>query len=99
MRQLKEKTLNSAEIKEAEDFGINVENVSFDFNKIYQRKDNVVEKLVSGVEFIFNKKNIAVIKHEVNAIEKSNEGYLIKYAEESLIAKYVIIATGSVPKE
>lgn len=87
------------EIKEAEDFGINVENISFDFGKIYQRKDAVVEKLVSGVEFIFNKKDIPVIKKQVNSIEKKDDGYLINYGEESLVAKYVIIATGSVPKE
>jgi len=80
-----------AEMKEAEDFGINVENVSFDFDKIYQRKDKVVEKLVSGVEFIFNKKDIPVIKEQVESIEKTEAGYLIKYGDEYFLQEMELV--------
>src|SRR5690554_2246125 len=50
------------EIKEAQEFGIKTENTQIDFTQIYQRKDKVVEQLVGGVEFLFNKQKLPVIK-------------------------------------
>ena len=41
-----------SEINHADIFGIDIDKVSFDYRRIAQRKDEVVEKLVSGLEFI-----------------------------------------------
>ena len=88
-----------SELHHAEEFGLALENPSFDYAKIYERKNQVVEKLVSGLEFLFKKRQIPVIKGSVKVIEKSGESYLISTENESIQASYVIIATGSKPRE
>ena len=88
-----------SELHRVEEFGLALENPSFDYAKIYERKNQVVEKLVSGLEFLFKKRQIPVIKESVKVIEKSGESYLISTENESIQASYVIIATGSKPKE
>ena len=88
-----------SEIKHAEKFGINIENATYDFLKIGSRKDEVVEKLVSGLEFIYKKKNIPVINQEVVTIKKNGSRYTIKTVEEAYEADFVVLATGSVPAE
>jgi dihydrolipoamide dehydrogenase len=88
-----------SELHHVEEFGLALENPSFDYAKIYERTNQVVEKLVSGLEFLFKKRQIPVIKGSVKVIEKSGESYLISTENQSLQASYVIIATGSKPKE
>ncbi|MDP8269053.1 MAG: dihydrolipoyl dehydrogenase [Candidatus Tenebribacter davisii] len=88
-----------SEIKESENFGILVENVNINYKEIWQRKNKVVEKLVSGVEFMFQKRKIQVFKEVVTKIEKINSGYKIIVNNEEYFADYVILATGSKPKE
>jgi len=88
-----------SEIKESENFGISVENVNINYNEIWQRKNKVVEKLVSGVEFMFQKRKIQVFKEVVTKIEKINSEYKIIANNEEYFADYVILATGSKPKE
>ena len=88
-----------SELHHVEEFGLALENPSLDYEKIYKRKNQVVEKLVSGLEFLFKKRQIPVIKGSVKVIEKSGESYLISTENGSIEASYVIIATGSKPKE
>ncbi len=87
------------EIKESEDFGISIERSSVDYKKVWQRKNNVVEKLVSGIEFMFNKRKIQIIKETVTKIEKIDSEYKIFTDSDEFFAEYVILATGSKPKE
>ena len=50
--------LHSCEIfdklKTCQKFGVNAENVSFDFQKIYERKNTVVEKMRKSLEKLMN---------------------------------------------
>ncbi|MFA7056856.1 MAG: dihydrolipoyl dehydrogenase [Candidatus Cloacimonadales bacterium] len=87
------------EIKEAKEFGINTENTNIDFAQIYKRKDEVVEKLVSGIEFMFKKLEIPLIQERVSKISKQDGMFTITSATESVTADYVILATGSKPTE
>lgn len=87
------------EIKESEDFGISIEKFSVDYKKAWQRKNDIVEKLVSGIEFIFTKRKIQVIKKTVTKIEKIDSGYKIFANSDEFVAEYIILATGSKPKE
>ncbi len=86
-----------SEIKDAEDFGLKVTESAVDYPKVYARKNEIVEKLVSGVEFIFKKKEITVCKEEVIEIEKQSR-FIIKTENQEVEAEYLVIATGSVPK-
>ena len=88
-----------SEIKEADNFGISIEKSSIDYKKVWQRKNEIVEKLVSGIEFMFNKRNIQTIRDIVAKIEKYGSEYKIITNSEEFIADYIIIATGSKPKE
>ncbi len=87
------------EIKKSSVFGLEIPSYSFNYQQISQRKDNVVEKLVGGVEYIFKKRKIPVIKAGVYEIEKIFDGYLVKTNDSEIKAKYIIIATGSKPKD
>ncbi len=86
------------EMEIAEDFGISVGNVALDYEKVWERKNNIVEQLVGGIEFIFEKRAIPCIKEKVTKIEKDND-FTIYTESEKYTATYVILATGSKPKE
>jgi dihydrolipoamide dehydrogenase len=87
------------ECTHAEDFGISIKNLSIDFKSVFNRKEEVVNKLVSGVEFIFQKRKIPIFNEQVTDIYKSDDNYRIVSNQREIKAKYVVVATGSVPKE
>lgn len=88
-----------SEIANSHEFGIQVNQISLDYGKIQTRKAEVVEKLVSGVEFIFRKRKIESRKETVNKISKVDSKYLVSTLEGTEItADHIIIATGSIPK-
>ncbi len=88
-----------AEMKHAEEFGLQASEVKLEFEKVYQRKSQVVEKLVSGIEYLFKKRNIPVIQKKVDKISKQDNQYILYAEGEALCsADYIILATGSVPK-
>jgi len=88
-----------SEIKDSEDFGISIEKSTINYSKIWQRKNEIVEKLVSGIEFMFQKRKIHSVKETVVKIERKNSEYKINTDVEEYSADYIIVATGSKPKE
>lgn len=93
--------LKSSEIyesaKKAEMFGINIPSVSFDMDKIYQRKNQVVDKLRDGIKFLIKKSGLDYFQGQASFIDKNTVS--IKNSDEEVIvtAKNIIIATGSSP--
>jgi len=88
------------EMKIAGEFGLENYDFPVNYEKIYNRKNLVVEKLVSGIEFLFNKRNMPLVKTKITKIEKKDGKYLIFDSNELLCSvDYVILATGSEPKE
>ncbi len=75
--------------------GISVENPRFDMDKIIDYKNTVKDKLVNGVIFLLKKYNVKVIMG--NATFKNNNTVIVS-EEIEIIAKDIIIATGSKPK-
>jgi len=88
-----------SEIKDSEDYGLTLENPQIDYSKVWQRKNNVVEKLVSGIEFMFKKRKIPVIQGSVNRINFNSPVYKIFVNEAEYSADYLILATGSKHKD
>ncbi len=87
------------EIGNAEAYGLPETQVNIDYEKILQRKDKIVEQLVSGVEFLFRKRKIPVIQGTAKLIKKEAEGYRVQtQSGESYTCDHLIIATGSVSK-
>ena len=87
------------EIKNASEFGINVANAEVDYKRVYERKNGVVEQLVSGIEFLFKKRKIPVVNELVTTVEKTDEGFVVSVDSEKFIVDNIIVATGSKPKE
>jgi dihydrolipoamide dehydrogenase len=77
------------------DHGINVQGLGLDIAKMLARKDQVVKQNNDGILYLF-KKNKVTFFHGRGAFVKAAEGsYEIDAAGESIVAKHVIVATGS----
>lgn len=93
--------LKSAEIfesaKNGEVFGVKSENVFFDMDKVYQRKDSVVKKLREGIAYLIKKSGLDYFEGKASFVD--NHTVKIENREEvkEITAKNIIIATGSVP--
>ena len=93
--------LRSAEVytleKESETFGVKATDVSFDTNAIQKRKQAVVNRLVSGVNFLLKARKVVIKKGSGKLLDEHT--IEIKNGEntERISAKDIIIATGSEP--
>ena len=81
------------------DHGITVDGVKIDVAKMLGRKDAIVEKMTSGIEFLFKKNKITWLKGHGKFTGKTDAGVQIEESGEGdtevVTAKNVIIATGS----
>ncbi len=80
-------------IKRAAEFGIDVKDYNVDFKKVYERKNNIVKKLTSGIEMLMKARRISLVRE--NAQIKGNNRIVAGSAE--IEAKDILIASGSVP--
>ena len=93
--------LNSAEkwqqLKKCHEFGLQAENIGFDFAAITQRKEQVVNKLRGGIEQLIKSNQIEIV-YGVGLLE-GQQRLRIKQGggQTSYEAKNIIIATGSMP--
>ncbi|MCI5839444.1 MAG: dihydrolipoyl dehydrogenase [Peptoniphilaceae bacterium] len=81
------------EIKSSNKFGLNVDNCTFDFQKIMQRKDEAVLTLVSGVSSLLDANKVKIY----NGVGRLNADKTVSVNGEVLETKYVILASGSKP--
>lgn len=84
---LYEKALN------AEKFGVSTGKVSIDFKKVIDRKNEIVQKLVKGVQFLLEKNGVEIIKGEGKVIEPGK----LEIGNSTLEIRNLILATGSSP--
>ena len=89
------------EIRNAEELGINVSSAEMDFSKMHDRKSEVVEKLVSGVEGLIKANDIDYYQGTGRVIN-SNEVLIApavndEEGQRTLSTDYIILATGSRP--
>ncbi|MCA8036450.1 dihydrolipoyl dehydrogenase [Burkholderia arboris] len=81
------------------DHGITVDGVKIDVAKMLGRKDAIVEKMTSGIEFLFKKNKITWLKGHGKFTGRTDAGVQIEVSGEGeaevVTAKNVIIATGS----
>jgi dihydrolipoamide dehydrogenase len=95
--------LKAAEImhllKKTKEFGITVENVQFDFEKVVKRSRDIADKSEKGVQYLMKKNKINYIVG-FGKIKKASgktviEVYKDNKVSEEITAKHTIIATGS----
>ena len=77
----------------SEEIGLTAENISFDLNKILDRKNKVINQLVKGIEGLFRKHKITFISGKANIIDKNT----VECNGEEISCKNLVIATGSEP--
>ena len=80
------------------DHGITVKDVSVDVKKVIARKDDIVTKMTGGIQFLFRKNKITLLRGHASFAGKGADGYQVKIDGKdagTVTAKNVIIATGS----
>jgi dihydrolipoamide dehydrogenase len=89
--------LHSAEVyktvREAEKYGVNAKDASFDYLKISGRKDSVVGKLRKGIEYLEKKAGVDVITGTASFVDKNT----LAVNNDTVTAENIIIATGTAP--
>ena len=84
-----------SELKNAEKFGIKAENISFDFEKIWQRQKKISEKIRNSLTNLIKSYGIEIINEEAK-VEHSG---LIKTDTNNYQVKNILIAIGSEPNK
>jgi len=87
-------------IRQSEDFGIFVKDVSVDFKKLMARKDTIVNTHTNGVKYLLKKNKIRLVEGK-GTIASANRIHVEKVdkTEENISAQYTVIASGSEPAE
>lgn len=87
------------DLKNSEEFGITVANYSLDGKRLQERKNEVVNQLVKGIEkLISSYKNIEYIDGRASLKDKNTVSVKLKNNDErEIIVDNIIIATGSKP--
>ncbi len=80
--------------KNAQTFGLNLNEVSYDWGKIIEHKNNVVEKLRKGIELALKNAKVEIIPKEANILDSKT----IQAGECTYQCKKIICAIGSSPK-
>ena len=82
-----------------EDHGITVSGVNMDVARMQKRKEDIVTRMTGGIQFLFRKNKITLLKGRGSFAGKTDAGYRIvitdKEQSEEVLAQKVIIATGS----
>lgn len=84
------------ELKNSHDIGINTENISFDWTKIIEHKDNIILKLRKMLELSIKNSGATIINSEAQILDKET----IKDSYDNIYhCKKIILAIGSEPKQ
>ena len=98
------------EMKSAQDLGINAENLSFDYSKVVERKDKIVEKLRKSLALSLKNAGVVVVNAEAtidtphpslrDTLSYTGRGVEKVVADgETYECKKIIVATGSTPRD
>ncbi len=86
---------------EFKDHGIKAKDVSFDLKKLVGRKDTVVQQNNDGILYLFKKNKVSFFHGKASFVAQVDGGWSLKVEgdkPEELVAKHVIVATGSSPR-
>jgi dihydrolipoamide dehydrogenase len=85
-----------SQVLNADKFGVHAQNVSFDYQKMKERKDSVVQNLWQGVTGLVKSHGVEIYHGQGSFIDK-NHIKVIGKESLTLHTKNIIIATGSKP--
>ena len=78
--------------------GVRVKGLELDLAQMLKRKDKVVKASNDGVAYLFKKNKVAFFHGRGSFVKAGTEGCEIVVSGETLLARNVIIATGSSPR-
>ena len=81
------------DILNCNEFNIQVENASFDMKAARQRKDKIVDNLVSGIEKLLQTNGVEKIIGEANLLDKNH----VLVNGQEIETRNILLATGSIP--
>lgn len=89
------------EMKSATELGITAENLSFDYSKVVERKDKIVEKLRKSLELSLKNSGVVVVNAEakIPSHTMKDGGNQVFANGEIYECKKIITATGSKPRD
>jgi len=85
------------QIEKAKDWGIETGSLTFSFDKMKKRKDEVIERLRGGIAFLLKQGKIDVYNGYGSLLAGGRVKVKTESGEETIQADKVIIATGSTP--
>ena len=77
------------------DHGITADNVKIDVARMLARKDTVVKQNNDGILYLFKKNKVTFFHGRGSFVAAQDGGYALKAGEDTILAKQVILATGS----
>ncbi len=80
------------------DHGIGLKDLSIDVKKMLGRKDTVVKQNNDGILYLFKKNKVSFFHGRGSFVAAVDGGYEVAVGDETLVAKHVIVATGSTPR-
>ena len=83
-------------VRDAETYGISLDNARFDMGKAIDRSREIVDQMVKGVEFLLAKNGVTVFNGEASFV--SPHTLAVSGLAETIEAPAVIIATGARPR-
>ena len=83
-----------SEVREASDFGIQVDTPAIDYDAVSARREKVIKTLTGGVSGLFKKNGIELIEGEGSLGAKGS----VVVGGDQIAAKTIVLATGSVKK-
>lgn len=82
--------------KEGKEFGVSVDNITIDQKYVIERKNKIVNTLVSGIKGKLKKNKVTVVIAEAKIVGRGAEGFKVEANGETYEGKKLIISTGSV---
>jgi dihydrolipoamide dehydrogenase len=78
--------------------GISVGTPKIDVGKMVGRKNTIVDQLTGGIKGLFKKNKVTLLNGHGQFVKATNEGWEMKVGEDTVLAKQIIVATGSKPR-
>jgi len=78
--------------------GVKVAGLELDLAQLHRHKDKVVKASNDGIAYLFRKNKIAFFHGRGSFLKSGPEGCEISVGGETLLARHVIVATGSLPR-
>ena len=85
------------QVRNAETFGVAAKNCSIDVKRMMERKNAIVEQLTGGVEGLFRKNKIRLVRGHGGITDPHTVTVDTQDGGEAIKSAKIIIATGSVP--